>query len=64
MVAQSKDRKGSNFAAYLSGAIVLKPEGTNAYNLKIHLATMIDRGARLTTTAAPASGKGTSHRRG
>ena len=27
-------RKGSNFAAQLSGAIVQKPEGTNTYYLK------------------------------
>ena len=32
--AQSKERKGSNFAAQRSGAIVQKPEGLNAYNLK------------------------------
>ena len=32
--AQSKERKGSNFAAQLSGAIVQKPEGPNTYNSK------------------------------
>ena len=32
--AQSKERKGSNFAAQRSGAIVLKPEGPNTYDLK------------------------------
>ena len=32
--AQSKERKGSNFAAQLSGAIVQKPEGPNTYNIK------------------------------
>ena len=37
MGAQSKERKGSNFAAQRSGAIVQKPEGPNAYNLKIRL---------------------------
>ena len=35
--AQSKERKGSNFAALRSRAIVQKPEGPNAYNLKIWL---------------------------
>ena len=35
--AQSKDRKGSNFAAQRSGAIVQKPEGPNTYDLKIWL---------------------------
>ena len=35
--AQSKERKGSNFAAKRSGAIVLKPKGPNTYNLKIRL---------------------------
>ena len=38
--AQSKERKGLNFAAQRSGAIVLqpfKPEGPNAYNLKVWL---------------------------
>ena len=35
--AQSKERKGSNFAAQRSGAIVQKPEGPNTYNLKIWL---------------------------
>ena len=35
--AQSGERKGSNFAAQRSGAIVKKPEGPNAYNLKILL---------------------------
>ena len=29
--AQSKERKGSNFAAQRSGAIVQKPEGPNTY---------------------------------
>ena len=33
--AQSKDRKGSNFAAHRSGAIVQKLEGPNSYDLKI-----------------------------
>ena len=33
--AQSKERKGSNFAAYHSGAIVQKPEGPDTYVLKI-----------------------------
>ena len=40
--AQSKERKGSNFAAQRSGAIVQKPEGPNTYDLKSdyrHLAT-------------------------
>ena len=32
--AQSKERKGSNFAAQRSGAIVQKPEGPNTYDLK------------------------------
>ena len=32
--AQSKERKGSNFAAQRSGAIVKKPEGPNTYDLK------------------------------
>ena len=35
--AQSKERKGSNFAAQRSGAIVQKPEGPNTDNLKIWL---------------------------
>ena len=35
--AQSKKRKGSNFAVWRSGAIVQKPEGLNTYNLKIWL---------------------------
>ena len=35
--AQSKGRKGSNFAAQRSGAIVQKPEGPNTYDLKIWL---------------------------
>ena len=35
--AQSKERKGSNFAAQRSGAIVQKPEGPNTYDLKIRL---------------------------
>ena len=34
-LAQSKERKGSNFAAQRSGAIVWKPEGPNTYDLKI-----------------------------
>ena len=36
-LAQSKVRKGSNFEAQRSGAIVQKPEGPNTYNLKIWL---------------------------
>ena len=32
--AQSKERKGSNFAAQRSGAIVQKPEGPNTYDSK------------------------------
>ena len=32
--AQSKERKGSYFAAQRSGAIVKKPEGPNTYNFK------------------------------
>ena len=32
--AQSKERKGSNFAAQRSGAIVQKPEGPNSYDSK------------------------------
>ena len=32
--AQSKERKGSNFAAQRSGAIVQKPKGPNTYDLK------------------------------
>ena len=32
--AQSKERKGSNFAAQRNGAIVQKPEGPNTYNIK------------------------------
>ena len=35
--AQSKERKGSNFAAQRSGARVQKPEGPNAYDLGIWL---------------------------
>ena len=35
--AHSKERKGSNFAAQRSGAIVLKLEGPNTYELKIRL---------------------------
>ena len=35
--AQSKERKGSNFAAQRSGAIVQKPEGPNMNDLKIWL---------------------------
>ena len=33
--AQSKERKGSNFAVQRSGAIVKKPKGPNTYDLKI-----------------------------
>ena len=33
--AQSKETKGSNFAAKRSGAIVQNPEGPNKYNLEI-----------------------------
>ena len=43
MGAQSKERKGSNFAAQRSGAIVQKPEGPITYDLKSgysHLAAM------------------------
>ena len=36
-LVQSKERKGSNFAAQRSGAIVQKPEGPNTYDLKIRL---------------------------
>ena len=32
--AQSKERKGSNYAAQRSGAIVQKPEGPNTYDSK------------------------------
>ena len=35
--AQSKERKGSNFAAQRSGAIVKKPEGPNMNDPKIRL---------------------------
>ena len=35
--AQSKESKGSNFAAQHSGAIVQKPKGPNTYDLKIWL---------------------------
>ena len=35
--AQSKERKGSNFASQRSGAIVQKPEGPNTYDLQIRL---------------------------
>ena len=35
--AQSKERKGYNFAAQRSGAIVQKRKGPNTYNLKIWL---------------------------
>ena len=35
--AQSKERKGSNFAAQHGGAIVQKPEGPNTYDPKIWL---------------------------
>ena len=35
--AQSKERKGSNFAAQRSGAIVMKPDGPNTYDLKFLL---------------------------
>ena len=34
MGAQSEERKGSNFAAQRSGAIVQKPEGPNTYDSK------------------------------
>ena len=34
---QSKERKGSDFAAQRSGAIVQKPKEPNTYNLKIWL---------------------------
>ena len=37
MGEQSKERNGSNFAAWCSGAIVQKPEGPNTYDLKIWL---------------------------
>ena len=37
MGAQSKDRKGSNFAAQRSGAIVQKPKGPYTYDLKIQI---------------------------
>ena len=37
MGAQSKERKGSNFAAQRSGAIAQKPGGPNTYDLKIWL---------------------------
>ena len=37
MVAQSQERKGSNFAAQRSRAIVQKPVGPNTYDLKIGL---------------------------
>ena len=33
-LAQSKERKGSNFAAQRSGAIVQKPGGPNTYDSK------------------------------
>ena len=32
--APSKERKGSNFVAQRSGAIVQKPEGPNTYDFK------------------------------
>ena len=35
--AQSKERKGSNFVAQHSRAIVQKPEEPNTYDLKIRL---------------------------
>ena len=35
--AQSTERKGSNFAAQRSGAIVQKPNGPHTYNLNIWL---------------------------
>ena len=45
---QSKERKGSNFAAQHSGAIVQKPEGPNTYDSKksgfSYLATMVTIG--------------------
>ena len=39
--AQSKERKGSNFAAQRSGAIAIvqKPEGPNTYDLKVWLSS-------------------------
>ena len=37
MGAQSKERRGSIFAAQRSGAIVKKPIGPNKYDLKIWL---------------------------
>ena len=37
MGAQSKERKGSHFAALHSEAIVQKPQGPNIYDLKIWL---------------------------
>ena len=36
-LAQSKERKASNFAAQCSGAIIYKPKGPNTYDLKIWL---------------------------
>ena len=35
--AQSKERKGSNFAAQRSGGIVQNPEGPNTYDVKLWL---------------------------
>ena len=35
--AQSKERKGSNFAAQRSGAIFQKPEGPNTHDMKMWL---------------------------
>ena len=43
--AQSKERKGSNFAAWRSGAILQKPEGPNFYHLKIWLQPSGNHGA-------------------
>ena len=37
VAAQAKERKGSNFAAKRSGAIVQKPKGPNTYDLKIRI---------------------------
>ena len=44
-LAQSKERKGSNFAAQHSGAIVQKSEGPNTYNLNIWLSPSGNYGA-------------------
>ena len=48
--AQSKERKGSNFAAQQSGAIVQKPKGPNIYNSK-NLATAIWQPCHLPTAS-------------